>query len=304
MDAVDEYIPDPVCQPYKPFLMPIEDVFSIQGRGTVATGRIEQGTIKVGEEVEISGLIQIQTYEIASKNIKLVTRAGPSIKSVVTGVEMFKKILDRGEAGDNVGLLLRGLKREDIERRMPRSEGGRHTAFFSNYMPQFYLRTANITGKIELPESVKMVMPGDNITATFELMLPAPLEAGQRFALREGGRTVGAGVVSKAFRFASFSSSPYRNGSTQPETDCPVPFDQQPINEYNNLSTNWASVDLLEYCSRLFVTGAAFALFVGVPVAWFGAVGPDSEPVERILPAASSGVGLCWEPIGQRNCGM
>ncbi|KAL9683034.1 hypothetical protein QQ045_014847 [Rhodiola kirilowii] len=201
MDAVDEYIPDPVRQLDKPFLMPIEDVFSIQGRGTVATGRIEQGTIKVGEEVEISGLIQ-----------------GPSIKSVVTGVEMFKKILDRGEAGDNVGLLLRGLKREDIERGMviakpntvktykkfeaeiyvlTKDEGGRHTAFFSNYMPQFYLRTANITGKIELPESVKMVMPGDNVTATFELMLPAPLEAGQRFALREGGRTVGAGVVSK-----------------------------------------------------------------------------------------------------------
>ncbi|KAL6217359.1 hypothetical protein ACLB2K_010576 [Fragaria x ananassa] len=201
MESVDQYIPDPVRQLDNPFLMPIEDVFSIQGRGTVATGRIEQGCIKVGEEVEILGLHQ----------------SGPQ-KTVVTGVEMFKKILDRGEAGDNVGLLLRGLKREDIQRGqviakpgtvkthkrfeaeiyvLTKDEGGRHTAFFSNYMPQFYLRTADITGKVELPEDVKMVMPGDNVTAVFELMLPVPLEAGQRFALREGGRTVGAGVVSK-----------------------------------------------------------------------------------------------------------
>ncbi|CAN1352749.1 Elongation factor Tu, mitochondrial [Linum perenne] len=199
MDAVDEYIPDPVRQLEKPFLMPIEDVFSIQGRGTVATGRIEQGTIKVGEEVEILGL------------------GGPQ-KTTVTGVEMFKKILDNGQAGDNVGLLLRGLKREDIERGqviakpgslktykkfeaeiyvLTKDEGGRHTAFFSNYRPQFYMRTADITGKVELPESVKMVMPGDNVTANFELIQPVPMEAGQRFALREGGRTVGAGVVSK-----------------------------------------------------------------------------------------------------------
>ncbi|KAG2697182.1 hypothetical protein I3760_07G094000 [Carya illinoinensis] len=201
MDAVDEYIPDPVRQLDKPFLMPIEDVFSIQGRGTVATGRVEQGIIKVGDEVEVLGL-----------------RQGAPLKTTVTGVEMFKKILDQGQAGDNVGLLLRGLKREDIERGqviakpgtvktytkfeaeiyvLTKDEGGRHTAFFSNYRPQFYLRTADITGKVELPENVKMVMPGDNVTALFELISPVPLEPGQRFALREGGRTVGAGVVAK-----------------------------------------------------------------------------------------------------------
>ncbi|XP_059625807.1 elongation factor Tu, mitochondrial [Cornus florida] len=201
MDSVDEYIPDPVRQLDKPFLMPIEDVFSIQGRGTVATGRVEQGKIKIGDEVEILGLMQ-----------------GAPLKSTVTGVEMFKKILDFGQAGDNVGLLLRGLKREDIQRGqviakpgtvktykrfeaeiyvLTKDEGGRHTAFFSNYRPQFYMRTADITGKVELPENVKMVMPGDNVTAVFELISPVPLEPGQRFALREGGRTVGAGVVSK-----------------------------------------------------------------------------------------------------------
>ncbi|KAG5560044.1 hypothetical protein RHGRI_003358 [Rhododendron griersonianum] len=179
MDAVDEYITDPVRQLDKPFLMPVEDVFSIQGRGTVVTGRVEQGTIKVGEEIEILGLM---------------------------------------EAGDNVGLLLRGLKRDEVQRGqvvakpgtlktykrfeaeiyvLTKDEGGRHTAFFSNYMPQFYMRTADITGKVELPENVKMVMPGDNVTAVFELLSALPLEAGQRFALREGGRTVGAGVVSK-----------------------------------------------------------------------------------------------------------
>ncbi|KAJ8467121.1 hypothetical protein OPV22_029673 [Ensete ventricosum] len=201
MDAVDEYIPDPIRQLDKPFLMPIEDVFSIQGRGTVVTGRVEQGTIKTGEEVEVLGLMQ-----------------GGPLKTTVTGVEMFKKILDHGEAGDNVGLLLRGLKRGDVQRGqvvckpgtlktytkfeaeiyvLTKDEGGRHTAFFSNYSPQFFMRTADVTGKVELPESVKMVMPGDNVTATFELISPVPLEAGQRFALREGGRTVGAGVVSK-----------------------------------------------------------------------------------------------------------
>lgn len=201
MDAVDEYIPDPVRQLEKPFLMPIEDVFSIQGRGTVATGRVEQGIIKIGDEVEVLGM----------------TQGGP-LKTTVTGVEMFKKMLDQGQAGDNVGLLLRGLKREDIQRGqviakpgatkaskrfeaeiyvLTKDEGGRHTAFFSNYRPQFYLRTADVTGKVELPENVKMVMPGDNVTAVFELIMPVPLEPGQRFALREGGRTVGAGVVSK-----------------------------------------------------------------------------------------------------------
>lgn len=203
MEAVDEYIPDPKRVLDKPFLMPIEDVFSIQGRGTVVTGRIEQGTIKVGEDVEILGL-----------------KEGPPTKTTVTGVEMFKKILDRGEAGDNVGLLVRGLKRDDVERGqvvskpgaikaskkfeaeiyvLTKDEGGRHTAFFSNYQPQFYLRTADVTGKVQLPENVKMVMPGDNVTATFELITPVPVEPGQRFALREGGRTVGAGVISKVF---------------------------------------------------------------------------------------------------------
>ncbi|XP_042047075.1 elongation factor Tu, mitochondrial-like [Salvia splendens] len=200
MDAVDSYIPDPVRQLEKSFLMPVEDVFTIQGRGTVATGRVEQGIIKPGEEVEILGLSQNK------------------LKTTVTGVEMFKKTLDNGQAGDNVGLLLRGLKRDDVQRGMviakpntiktytrfeaeiyvlTKEEGGRHTAFFSNYKPQFYMRTADVTGKVELPENVKMVMPGDNVTAVFELIYPVPLEAGQRFALREGGRTVGAGVVSK-----------------------------------------------------------------------------------------------------------
>ncbi|KAI3449595.1 hypothetical protein Pfo_006260 [Paulownia fortunei] len=200
MEAVDSYIPDPIRQLDKPFLMPVEDVFTIQGRGTVATGRVEQGIIKPGEEVEILGLSQNK------------------LKTTVTGVEMFKKTLDFGQAGDNVGLLLRGLKRDEIQRGMviakpgslktytkfeaeiyvlTKEEGGRHTAFFSNYRPQFYMRTADVTGKVELPENVKMVMPGDNVTAVFELIYPVPLEAGQRFALREGGRTVGAGVVSK-----------------------------------------------------------------------------------------------------------
>ncbi|PWA59257.1 GTP binding Elongation factor Tu family protein [Artemisia annua] len=200
MEAVDDYIPTPERQKEKAFLMPIEDVFSIAGRGTVATGRVEQGMIKVGEEVEIMGLMQ------------------GSKKTTVTGVEMFKKSLDHGEAGDNVGLLLRGISRTDIQRGqviakpgsvktytkfeaeiyvLTKDEGGRHTAFFSNYRPQFYLRTADVTGKVDLPENVKMVMPGDNVTAAFELITPVVLEPGQRFALREGGRTVGAGVVSK-----------------------------------------------------------------------------------------------------------
>ncbi|KAK4407103.1 Elongation factor Tu, mitochondrial [Sesamum angolense] len=197
MEAVDSYIPDPIRQLDKPFLMPVEDVFTIQGRGTVATGRVEQGVIKPGEEVEILGLSQNK------------------LKTTVTGVEMFKKTLDFGQAGDNVGLLLRGLKRDEIQRGMVIAKPGTlktytkfeaeiyvltkawSTAFFSNYRPQFYMRTADVTGKVELPENVKMVMPGDNVTAVFELIYPVPLEAGQRFALREGGRTVGAGVVSK-----------------------------------------------------------------------------------------------------------
>ncbi|CAI7787015.1 unnamed protein product, partial [Closterium sp. NIES-53] len=201
MEAVDEYIPEPQRSLDKPFLMPIEDVFSIQGRGTVVTGRVEQGIIKVGDEIEIVGM-----------------KAGNPTKTIVTGVEMFKKILDQGQAGDNVGLLMRGLKREDVQRGqvackpgsiktsqkfqaeiyvLTKEEGGRHTAFFSNYRPQCYLRTADVTGKVVLPDEVKMVMPGDNVTATFELLSPVAIEAGQRFALREGGRTVGAGVVAK-----------------------------------------------------------------------------------------------------------
>nr|VDD54297.1 unnamed protein product [Brassica oleracea] len=177
MDAVDEYIPDHVRVLDKPFLMPIEDVFSIQGRGTVAKGRIEQGVIKVGEEVEILGL-----------------KDGLPMKSTVTRVEMFKKILDNGQAGYNVGLLLRGLKREDIQPGMPGS-----CKTYKKFEAEIYVLTKDedITGRVELPEDVKMVMPGDNFTAVFELIMPVPLEIGQRFALREGGRTVGAGVVSK-----------------------------------------------------------------------------------------------------------
>ncbi|KAL6500431.1 hypothetical protein OROHE_025797 [Orobanche hederae] len=298
MDAVDSYIPDPIRQLDKPFLMPVEGVFTIQGRGTVATGRVEQGVVKAGEEMEILGLSQaiwillIVGFKYLLKELFLFYYmpswtpydAGVSfllqnkIKTTVTGVEMFNKTLDfvvkgapqarekrRGHllslqagdlnqacalvrlvapfccalvrlrrlalhlapqamgarialAGDNVGLLLRGLKRHDVDRGMviakpgtlktytrfeaeiyvlTKEEGGRHTAFFSNYRPQFYMRTADVTGKVELPENVKMVMPGDNVTAVFELIYPVPLEAGQRFALREGGRTVGAGVVSK-----------------------------------------------------------------------------------------------------------
>eukprot|EP00271_Cylindrocystis_brebissonii_P014541 TRINITY_DN35900_c0_g1_i1.p1 TRINITY_DN35900_c0_g1~~TRINITY_DN35900_c0_g1_i1.p1 ORF type:complete len:456 (+),score=94.66 TRINITY_DN35900_c0_g1_i1:188-1555(+) len=201
MDAVDEYIPEPKRVLDKPFLMPIEDVFSIQGRGTVVTGRVEQGIVRVGDEVEIVGI-----------------RPGPGTKTTITGVEMFKKSLEQGQAGDNVGLLMRGIKREDVQRGqvackpntvkvsqkfeaeiyvLTQAEGGRHKGFLSNYRPQFYLRTADVTGRVELPENVKMVMPGDNVTAVFELITPVAIDPGQRFALREGGRTVGAGVVSR-----------------------------------------------------------------------------------------------------------
>jgi elongation factor Tu len=198
MESVDTYIPQPQREVDKPFLMPVEDVFSISGRGTVATGRIERGRIKVGEEVEILGLKPEAT------------------KTVVTGVEMFKKLLDYGEAGDNVGLLLRGVKREDVERGqvlakpgsikphtkfkaeiyvLKKEEGGRHTPFFKGYRPQFYFRTTDVTGVVELPEGVEMVMPGDNISVTIELITPIAMEKGLRFAIREGGRTVGAGAV-------------------------------------------------------------------------------------------------------------
>jgi elongation factor Tu len=197
MKAVDGYVPQPVREKDKPFLMPVEDVFSISGRGTVVTGRIERGVIKVGEEVEIVGI-------------------RPTTKTVCTGVEMFRKLLDAGEPGDNVGLLLRGTKRDDVERGqvlckpgsitphkkftaetyvLTKEEGGRHTPFFSNYRPQFYFRTTDVTGSIKLPEGTEMVMPGDNVTMEVELISPIAMEQGLRFAIREGGRTVGAGVV-------------------------------------------------------------------------------------------------------------
>ena len=202
MRAVDEYIPTPVRETDKPFLMPIEDVFSIKGRGTVVTGRIERGTIKPMEEVEIVGL-------------------APRRKTVVTGVEIFRKLLDQGIAGDNVGCLLRGITREEIERGqvlakpgsitphtefnsevyvLKKEEGGRHTPFFKGYRPQFYIRTMDITGEIELPAGVEMVMPGDNIKMVVRLIMPVALEAGSRFAIREGGRTVGAGVITSIIK--------------------------------------------------------------------------------------------------------
>jgi len=198
MDTVDEYIPDPVREIDKPFLMPIEDVFTITGRGTVGTGRVERGQVKVGEEIEIVGLQE------------------DTRKSVVTGIEMFRKLLDIGIAGDNIGVLLRGIDRNDIERGqvlskpgsikphkkfeaevyvLSKEEGGRHTPFFANYRPQFYFRTTDVTGTIKLPEGVEMVMPGDNIKMDVELITPIACEPGLRFAIREGGRTVGAGVV-------------------------------------------------------------------------------------------------------------
>jgi elongation factor Tu len=202
LDAVDSYIPTPKRQTDKPFLMPVEDVFSISGRGTVATGRIERGIIKVGEEVEIVGL-----------------RA--TTKTVVTGVEMFRKLLDEGQAGDNVGCLLRGLKREEVERGqvlakpgsitphtkfkaevyvLTKEEGGRHTPFFNGYRPQFYFRTTDVTGSVQLPAGVEMIMPGDNITMEVELITPIAMEKELRFAIREGGRTVGAGVVAEVIQ--------------------------------------------------------------------------------------------------------
>ena len=198
MAAVDSYIPQPARDKDKPFLMPIEDVFSISGRGTVVTGRVERGIVKVGEEIEIVGIKE-------------------TTKTTCTGVEMFRKLLDSGEAGDNVGVLLRGTKREDVERGqvlsapgsikpyskfkgeayiLNKDEGGRHTPFFSNYRPQFYFRTTDVTGAVELPSGTEMVMPGDNIAITVELIAPIAMDEGLRFAIREGGRTVGAGVVS------------------------------------------------------------------------------------------------------------
>jgi elongation factor Tu len=199
VEAMDSYIPEPERAVDQPFLMPVEDVFSISGRGTVVTGRVERGIIKVNEEIEIVGIRETQT-------------------TTVTGVEMFRKLLDEGQAGDNVGLLLRGTKREDVERGqvcckpgsvtphtkfecevyvLSKDEGGRHTPFFNNYRPQFYFRTTDVTGACDLPEGVEMVMPGDNVKMTVSLIAPIAMEEGLRFAIREGGRTVGAGVVSK-----------------------------------------------------------------------------------------------------------
>ncbi|WP_253667247.1 elongation factor Tu, partial [Thermoanaerobacterium thermosaccharolyticum] len=200
MDIVDSYIPTPERDVDKPFLMPVEDVFTITGRGTVATGRVERGKLKVGDEVEIIGL------------------SDESKKTVVTGLEMFRKTLDEAEAGDNIGVLLRGVTREEVERGqvlakpgsvkphtkfegqvyvLTKEEGGRHTPFFNGYRPQFYFRTTDVTGVIELPEGVEMVMPGDHVTMTIELITPIAMEEGLKFAIREGGHTVGAGVVSK-----------------------------------------------------------------------------------------------------------
>ena len=202
MDALDSYIPQPKREMDKPFLMPVEDVFSITGRGTVATGRIERGVVKVGEEVALVGF-------------------GATKKTVVTGVEMFRKLLDQGEAGDNVGLLLRGIEKNEIERGMvlakpgsitphpqfeaevyvlTKEEGGRHTPFFKGYRPQFFFRTTDVTGSVELPAGVEMVMPGDNVQMTIELITPIAMDEGLRFAIREGGRTVGAGVVTKILK--------------------------------------------------------------------------------------------------------
>ena len=198
-DALDSYIPTPERAVDLPFLLPIEDVFSISGRGTVVTGRVERGIVKVGEECEIVGIV-------------------PTVKTTCTGVEMFRKLLDQGQAGDNVGVLLRGTKREDVQRGqvlckpgsikphthftgevyvLSKEEGGRHTPFFNNYRPQFYFRTTDVTGSISLPEGTEMVMPGDNISMTVKLIAPIAMEEGLRFAIREGGRTVGAGVVAK-----------------------------------------------------------------------------------------------------------
>ena len=198
-DALDSYIPAPERAIDQPFLMPVEDVFSISGRGTVVTGRVERGVVKVGEEIEIVGI-------------------RPTVKTICTGVEMFRKLLDQGQAGDNIGALLRGTKREEVERGqvlckpgsikphthftgevyvLSKDEGGRHTPFFNNYRPQFYFRTTDVTGSIELPEGKEMVMPGDNVSITVKLIAPIAMEEGLRFAIREGGRTVGAGVVAK-----------------------------------------------------------------------------------------------------------
>jgi elongation factor Tu len=202
MDAVDQYVPEPVREVDKPFLLPVEDVFSISGRGTVVTGRVERGIVRVSDEVEIVGI-------------------RPTVKTVCTGVEMFRKTLDQGQAGDNIGVLLRGIKREEVERGqvvakmgsitphthfraetyvLKKEEGGRHTPFFNGYRPQFYFRTTDVTGVVTLPEGVEMVMPGDNVSMEIVLIAPIAMEKELRFAIREGGRTVGAGVISEIIK--------------------------------------------------------------------------------------------------------
>ena len=210
MEALDQYVPLPQREVDKPFLMPIEDVFSISGRGTVVTGRVDRGRVKVGEDVEIVGF-------------------RPTVKKVVTGVEMFRKLLDSGEAGDNIGVLLRGVEKDDVERGqvlakpgsitphtkfkaevyiLSKEEGGRHTPFFNGYRPQFYIRTTDVTGSLHLPEGVEMVMPGDNTPITAELITPVALEKGARFAIREGGRTVGAGTITEITGIGSRPRAP------------------------------------------------------------------------------------------------
>ena len=202
IDAVDSFIPDPVRELDKPFLMPIEDIFSIEGRGTVVTGRVERGKVKINEEIEVVGL-------------------KPTAKTVVTGIEMFNKLLEEGMAGDNIGILLRGLKKENVERGqvivkpgsvtphtefegevyvLSKEEGGRHSPFFGGYKPQFYIRTTDVTGEVTLPAGTEMVMPGDTVKVTVKLISPVALEEKQRFAIREGGKTVGAGVVTKIIK--------------------------------------------------------------------------------------------------------
>ena len=223
MEALDSYIPMPQREIDKPFLMPIEDVFSISGRGTVVTGRVERGKVKVGEEVEIVGF-------------------KPTEKKVVTGVEMFRKLLDEGVAGDNIGVLLRGVEKTDVERGqvlakpgsitphtkfkgevyiLSKEEGGRHTPFFNGYRPQFYIRTTDVTGSLKLPEGVEMVMPGDNTSITAELHVPVALEKGARFAIREGGRTVGAGTITRDRRIVQARGT--RSGSDGSGSCVPKP---------------------------------------------------------------------------------
>ena len=248
MDAVDSYIPTPERAVDKPFLMPVEDVFGIKGRGTVATGRIERGIVKVGDEVEIVGV--------------KATR-----KVVVTGVEMFKKLLDEGRAGDNVGCLLRGIEREEIERGqvlakpgsikphtkfiaqvyvLTKEEGGRHTPFYNGYRPQFYLRTTDVTGAIGLPDGAEMVMPGDNVEMNVELITPIALETGQRFAIREGGRTVGAGAITEIAGVGRLAEGRSRPTIQLACTECK----ERTYTTRKNKKNDPNRIELQKYCPR------------------------------------------------------